>query len=50
MVNNWPMGYFGLISLDLAKKYDDLMILTADVSTSAGLIDLENNPEHSTLE
>ena len=32
-----PRATFGLISLDLAKKYDDLMILTADVSTSAGL-------------
>ena len=28
---------FGMISLDLAKKVDDLMILTSDVSTSAGL-------------
>ena len=28
-----PRATFGLISLDLAKKYDDLMILTADVST-----------------
>tara|TARA_B100001964_G_C14250852_1_gene609872 strand:- start:3263 stop:4258 length:996 start_codon:yes stop_codon:yes gene_type:complete len=28
---------FGLIALDLAKKIDNLMILTSDVSTSAGL-------------
>ena len=28
---------FGMISLDLAKNIDDLMILTCDVSTSAGL-------------
>ena len=37
MVLIGPRATFGLISLDLAKKYDDLMILTADVSTSAGL-------------
>ena len=28
---------FGLVSLELAKKVKDLMILTSDVSTSAGL-------------
>ena len=28
---------FGLIALELGKKIDDLVILTADVSTSAGL-------------
>ena len=28
---------FGMISLDLAKNIEDLMILTCDVSTSAGL-------------
>ena len=28
---------FGLVSLELAKKEKDLMILTSDVSTSAGL-------------
>ena len=28
---------FGMVSLDLAKNVKDLMILTCDVSTSAGL-------------
>ena len=30
-----PRATFGLISLELAKKYEDLIILTSDVSTSA---------------
>ena len=32
-----PRATFGLSMLDLIKKYNDLMILTCDVSTSAGL-------------
>ena len=32
-----PRATFGLSMLDLIKKYSDLMILTCDVSTSAGL-------------
>ena len=28
---------FGLIAMELVKKYPDLMITTSDVSTSAGL-------------
>ena len=28
---------FGLIAIELAKKYPDLIITTSDVSTSAGL-------------
>ena len=28
---------YGMAALELGKKYDDLMILTADTSTSAGL-------------
>ena len=28
---------FGLIAMELAKKYPDLIITTSDVSTSAGL-------------
>ena len=28
---------FGLVALELAKEIDDLMILTGDVHTSAGL-------------
>ena len=32
-----PRATFGLAMLDFVKKYNDLMILTCDVSTSAGL-------------
>ena len=32
-----PRASFGLLALDLLKKHKDLMILTCDVSTSAGL-------------
>ena len=32
-----PRASFGMAALDLVKKYNDLMILTCDVSTSAGL-------------
>ena len=32
-----PRAAFGLAALDFAKEFDDLMILTCDVSTSAGL-------------
>ena len=32
---------FGLVLYDLVSEIDDLLVLTADVSTSAGLIDLE---------
>ena len=31
----------GMCCLEIVKKYPDLMVLTADVSTSAGLEDLE---------
>lgn len=37
-----PRATFGLISLELAKKYEDLIILTSDVSTSAGLDRFKN--------
>ena len=37
MVYNWIRATFGLAAFDLAKKIDDLIIVTADVSTSAGL-------------
>ena len=33
---------FGLIVMDLAEKYPDLMITTSDVSTSAGLDRFKN--------
>ena len=32
-----PRAAFGLYALDLVKEHDDLMILSCDVSTSAGL-------------
>ena len=32
-----PRASFGLYALDLIKKYNELMILSCDVSTSAGL-------------
>ena len=32
-----PRAAFGLSALELVKKYSDLMVLTCDVSTSAGL-------------
>lgn len=32
-----PRATLGLVALDLAEKVDNLMVLTCDVSTSAGL-------------
>ena len=32
-----PRASFGLSAIDLLKKHEDLIILTCDVSTSAGL-------------
>ena len=32
-----PRATFGMAALDFSKKYEDLVILTSDVSTSAGL-------------
>lgn len=32
-----PRATFGMAALELAKKHEDLMVLTCDVSTSAGL-------------
>ena len=37
-----PRAAFGLSALDFAKEFDDLMILTCDVSTSAGLDRFKN--------
>ena len=34
---------FGLLTLDLIKDFKNLHIVSADVSTSAGLIDLKNS-------
>ena len=34
---------FGLIVLELAKKYPELILTTSDVSTSAGLDRFKNN-------
>ena len=32
-----PRAAFGMAALDFAKEYENLIILTCDVSTSAGL-------------
>ena len=46
-INLWSkMGSrasFGLSLLELQKQYNDLMVLTSDVSTSAGLDRFRNN-------
>ena len=40
-----PRATLGMVLLDIIKENKNLMVLTSDVSTSAGLIDLENKTQ-----
>lgn len=41
---------FGMVVVELVKKYSDLMVLTADVSTSAGLDRFKKNYENNYID